>query len=51
MVLINDHEPTPLFYEMKEERTDAFDLDLESYQVFERGDQKFEPHFPKKENN
>lgn len=46
LVLINDHEPSPLFYEMKEVRTEVFDL--ESYQVFERGDEKFEAHFPKK---
>lgn len=49
LVLINDHEPTPLFYEMKEERTDTFDL--EAYQVFERAEQEFEAHFPKKRNN
>ncbi|MFB6290939.1 MAG: DUF438 domain-containing protein [Candidatus Bipolaricaulia bacterium] len=49
LVLINDHEPTPLFYEMKEERAETFDL--KSYQVFEHEKGKFEAHFPKKENN
>ena len=48
LVLLNDHEPKPLFYEMKAEREERFVP--ESYQVFKRGENKYEAHFPKKGN-
>lgn len=45
LTLINDHEPRPLFYEMKAE-VDAFDP--EGYEVEERGEQEFVATLPKK---
>ncbi|MFB6302368.1 MAG: DUF2249 domain-containing protein [Haloferacaceae archaeon] len=44
LVLINDHEPKPLFYEMRAE-VDAFDAD--GYSVERRGDAEFVATFPK----
>ena len=46
LTLINDHEPRPLFYEMREE-VDAFDAD--GYAVERRGEREFVATLPKKE--
>lgn len=43
--VVNDHEPKPLFYEMKAE-VDSFDAD--EYEVEREGAQKFVAKFPKK---
>lgn len=43
--LINDHEPKPLFYEMKAE-VDSFDA--ERYEVERRGENEFVATLPKK---
>jgi uncharacterized protein (DUF2249 family) len=45
LTLINDHEPKPLFYEMRAE-VDAFDAD--GYTVDRRGADEFVATFPKK---
>ena len=45
LTLINDHEPRPLFYEMREE-VDAFDAD--GYAVEQRGEHEFVATLPKK---
>lgn len=45
LTLINDHEPKPLFYEMKAERP-AFDAD--GYDVERRGEEEFVATFPKR---
>jgi uncharacterized protein (DUF2249 family) len=42
--IVNDHEPRPLFYEMKAE-VDAFDA--ESYAVEQRDDDEFVADLPK----
>ena len=44
LVLINDHEPKPLFYELQAE-VDAFDAD--GYTVDQRSENKFVATFPK----
>ncbi len=43
--IINDHEPRPLFYEMKAE-VDAFDA--ENYTVDHRDDEEFVADLPKR---
>jgi uncharacterized protein (DUF2249 family) len=43
--LINDHDPKPLFYEMREE-VDSFDA--EGYAVEQRGPDEFVATFPKR---
>jgi len=43
--LINDHEPKPLFYEMRAE-VESFDAD--AYEAEREGDEKFVARFPKK---
>ena len=43
--LINDHDPKPLFYEMREE-VDSFDA--EGYAVEQRGPEEFVATFPKR---
>jgi len=43
--LINDHEPKPLFYELREE-VDTFDAD--GYEVEQRGPAEYVASFPKK---
>lgn len=43
--LVNDHDPKPLFYEMRAE-VDAFDA--ENYRVEQRGDREFVASLPKK---
>jgi uncharacterized protein (DUF2249 family) len=45
LVLINDHEPKPLFYEMRAE-VDAFDAD--GYSVERRGEEEVVATLPKK---
>lgn len=45
LTLVNDHEPRPLFYEMRAE-VDAFDAD--NYEVEQRGEQEFVATLPKK---
>ncbi|MFC6723080.1 DUF2249 domain-containing protein [Halobium palmae] len=45
LVLINDHEPKPLFYEMQAE-VDGFDAD--GYSVERRSTTEFVAKFPKK---
>jgi len=45
LTLINDHEPKPLFYELKAE-VDAFDA--ENYSVERRGDEEFVATLPKR---
>ncbi|WP_277552572.1 DUF2249 domain-containing protein [Halobaculum limi] len=44
--LINDHDPKPLFYELREE-VDAFDAD--GYEVDRRGPEEFVARLPKTE--
>lgn len=44
LTLVNDHEPSPLFYEMKAE-VDAFDA--ENYSVRREGIEEFVAEFPK----
>jgi uncharacterized protein (DUF2249 family) len=44
LVLVNDHEPKPLFYEMQAE-VDAFDA--AGYDVERRGDDEYVATFPK----
>jgi len=45
LTLVNDHEPRPLYYEMKEE-VESFDA--EGYEVKQEGPQKFVAQIPKK---
>jgi len=45
LTLVNDHEPRPLFYEMRAE-VDAFDP--EGYEVEQRGEREFVATLPKK---
>lgn len=45
LTLVNDHEPKPLFYEMRAE-IDSFDAD--GYTVEQRDDEKYVATFPKK---
>ncbi len=42
--IVNDHEPKPLFYEMRAE-VEAFDAD--GYEVDREDDEKFVAKFPK----
>jgi uncharacterized protein (DUF2249 family) len=42
--LVNDHDPKPLFYEMRAEQPD---FDAENYEVEERGPDEFVARFPK----
>lgn len=44
LVIVNDHEPRPLFYEMRAE-VDTFDAD--NYSVEQRGENEFVATFPK----
>lgn len=44
LTLINDHEPKPLFYEMKAE---VEEFDAAAYDVERRGDQEFVATLPK----
>jgi uncharacterized protein (DUF2249 family) len=44
LTIVNDHEPRPLFYEMREEVA-AFDAD--GYAVDRRGPEEFVATFPK----
>ncbi len=44
LVIVNDHEPKPLFYEMQAE-VDSFDAD--GYAVERRADDEYVAHFPK----
>jgi uncharacterized protein (DUF2249 family) len=43
--LVNDHEPKPLFYEM---RAETADFDADGYEVEKRGPTEFVARFPKK---
>jgi len=43
--IVNDHEPKPLFYEMRAE-VDAFDA--EGYEVEQRGEAEFVADLPKR---
>jgi len=43
--IVNDHEPKPLFYEMRAE-VETFDAD--AYEVEHRGANEFVAHLPKK---
>lgn len=45
LTLVNDHEPRPLFYEMRAE-VDSFDA--EGYTVEQRGEKEFVAELPKK---
>lgn len=45
LTLVNDHEPRPLYYQMKEE-VEGFDAD--GYEVEQEGPQKFVAQLPKK---
>lgn len=45
LVLINDHDPKPLYYEMDAE-VDAFDAD--GYSVEQEGEERFVAEFPKR---
>ena len=45
LVIVNDHEPKPLFYEMQAE-VEAFDAD--GYEVERRGSEEFVARFPKR---
>jgi uncharacterized protein (DUF2249 family) len=45
LTLVNDHEPKPLYYQMKEEVTE---FDSDSYEVEEKGPKKFVAQLPKK---
>ncbi|MFB6108704.1 MAG: DUF2249 domain-containing protein [Haloplanus sp.] len=45
LVLVNDHDPKPLFYEFQAER-DAFDAD--AYRLERRGPNEFVATFPKR---
>lgn len=45
LTLVNDHEPKPLFYEMKAE-VESFDPD--GYEVERRGTDEFVATFPKR---
>ncbi|MDY6765391.1 MAG: DUF2249 domain-containing protein [Halobacteria archaeon] len=45
LILINDHEPRPLYYQMREE-VDGFDD--EGYEVEQEGPEKFVAKLPKK---
>ncbi|WP_435176723.1 DUF2249 domain-containing protein [Halorussus sp. AFM4] len=42
--IVNDHEPKPLFYEMRAE-VESFDAD--AYEVEREGSEKFVARFPK----
>lgn len=44
LTLINDHEPKPLFYEMKAE---VEDFDADGYDVEQRGEHEFVATLPK----
>ena len=44
LTLVNDHEPKPLYYQMKEE-VDAFDA--EGYEVEKEGPERFVAQLPK----
>ncbi|QKY19424.1 DUF2249 domain-containing protein [Halolamina sp. CBA1230] len=44
LVIVNDHEPKPLFYEMQAE-VEAFDAD--NYAVEQRGPEEYVARFPK----
>lgn len=46
LTIVNDHEPKPLFYEMKAE-VDAFDA--HEYAVEHRGPEEFVAELPKRE--
>ena len=43
--IVNDHDPKPLFYEM---RAVVESFDAEGYEVEREGDQKFVARFPKR---
>jgi len=45
LILVNDHDPSPLFYEFKAE-VDAFDAD--GYRVEQRGEGEFVAELPKR---
>ena len=45
LVVVNDHDPKPLFYEMREE-VPAFDP--EGYEVEQRAPDEFRARFPKR---
>jgi len=45
LVLVNDHDPKPLYYEMDAE-VDAFDAD--EYSVEQEGEERFVAEFPKR---
>jgi uncharacterized protein (DUF2249 family) len=45
LTIVNDHEPKPLFYEMRAEEP-AFDAD--GYEVERRGEREFAASFPKR---
>lgn len=45
LTLVNDHEPKPLFYEL---RAEVESFDAEGYEVERRGDAEFVATLPKK---
>ncbi len=46
LTIVNDHEPKPLFYEMKAE---VPEFDAERYSVEERGEAEFVAELPKQD--
>jgi uncharacterized protein (DUF2249 family) len=44
LLLVNDHDPKPLFYELREERPD---FDADRYRVERRGEAEFVATLPK----
>lgn len=44
LTIVNDHDPKPLFYELREEKAD---FDADGYTVEQRGDEKFVAELPK----
>ncbi|MFB6216273.1 MAG: DUF438 domain-containing protein [Candidatus Aenigmatarchaeota archaeon] len=46
LVIVNDHDPKPLFYQLKKERQETFDH--ENYSVEKNGAREFRAHLPKK---
>lgn len=46
LTIINDHEPRPLFYQLKAERGETFDD--ERYEVTQEGPGKFVAKLPKR---
>lgn len=48
LTIVNDHEPRPLYYELKAERPDRFDA--EGYRAYEAGDRVWVAVLPTRRN-